>query len=179
MKRVAEGIGSVSRAAHCRPLWREVSTHGVFEHGHQFRVHVAEIIWYFQAVNRRVFKQTVVVCLQTLQVFTLHDEDDIGPANILWADGLARIRAGACRANIEARSAAPHGFGSRAAPLVTTADEQQIGQVSLAAVESEEGVSSFYRQERIAHRNLHLGILIHIVDTLPVGVRVLGKFSKL
>lgn len=109
-----------------RSLGSEIGLHCVFEHVHQLRIHVAKVVGNIQRVNPLVFKQTGVLGLQAIQVFAFHDKDDIGPANIRWADGSACVRACARRAGIEAGAAVPDRFRRGTTPLVTTADEQEV-----------------------------------------------------
>lgn len=89
-------------------------------------IHVVKVVGNIQRVNPFVFKQARVLGLQAIQVFAFHDKDDIGPANIRWADGFACVRACARRAGMESGAAVPNRFSRGTAPLVTTADEQEV-----------------------------------------------------
>ena len=67
-------------------LFGQIRTHHIVEHLHQFRVHETVVIRDIQDVQALVFEQAGVFGAQAVSVLVLHDEDDIGPADIRWAD---------------------------------------------------------------------------------------------
>ncbi len=105
----------------------QVRRHRSLKHVHQPRIHEAIVIGNIQNIQPLVFKQPGVLCPQTMLVLALHYKNDIGPTDIRWADRLACIGAGARRTSPETRTPTPDRLPGRTTPLVTTANEQEIG----------------------------------------------------
>lgn len=105
----------------------QVNADHIVEHLHQFRIHETVVIRDIQNVQSLVFEQASIFCAQAIGVFVFHDEDDVGPADIRWADWFAGVRAGAGRTGLEAGPTAPDRFRCGATPLIAAADEKEFG----------------------------------------------------
>ncbi|WP_176460954.1 hypothetical protein [Janthinobacterium sp. PC23-8] len=73
-----------------------------------------------------VSKQAAELRAQARLVFFFPHEDDVAPAHILLADGMARIAAGAARTYGQRGMAAPYPLRRGAALLVAAADKQDV-----------------------------------------------------
>lgn len=60
-------------------------------------------------------------------MFSFHDEDDVGPLEEAGGYTDARVARGSCGLDVNVLSFTEDGLGRAASPLVTGADEEEVG----------------------------------------------------
>lgn len=97
-----------------------------FQELNKFWVHEFEVVGYFEDVHSLELHAAWKAGSKAISMLLFHDEDAVGPTNVVFIDGPLRFRACASRTNRKGGVVAEDALCSWATPLIAAADEQDV-----------------------------------------------------
>lgn len=104
--------------------------HPLFQQGDQLGLHEIVVVGDVQAYDAGPLQMGLEPALEFGAVRALHDEDDVGPFEVVGRHQLLCIRSQAGRGGFHARPRPEHPLGRGGAEAVAGAEEEEVGQNS-------------------------------------------------
>lgn len=104
--------------------------HPRFQQGDQLGLHEGVVVGDVEADDACGLEMTAEAGLQASAVDRLHDEDQVGPVQMIRRQGLVRIGGQACGGRLDARPVGKHPLRRGGAQAVAGAEEEEVGRLS-------------------------------------------------